>query len=74
MDIIATDGDTADPRPILITIEGDTQGYFDISPDKDSGKAILITTDIPIDRESDAVMQNGGVYSFYLKVYKCHRH
>ncbi|XP_072941019.1 cadherin-87A [Epargyreus clarus] len=67
MDIIAKDGDTANPRPVLLTLEGDIQQYFKLSPERALGRATLVTTDVPIDRESDVVMQNGGVYSFFIK-------
>lgn len=68
MEIIAKDGDTANPRPVLLTLEGDAEHYFKLIPDKPLGKTTLVTTDNPIDRESDVVIQNGGVYSFYVKV------
>ncbi|KAG7299357.1 hypothetical protein JYU34_016291 [Plutella xylostella] len=66
MDILARDGDTVNPRPVLLTLEGDTEDYFALESDE-NGKPMLITTDIPIDRESDTVMQNGGVYTFFIK-------
>lgn len=68
MDIVAKDGDTANPRPVLLTLEGDILRYFRLSPDRPIGRATLVTTDIPIDRESDVVVQNGGVYNFFVKV------
>ncbi|XP_045534163.1 cadherin-23 [Papilio machaon] len=67
MEIIAKDGDTANQRPVLLTLEGDAQQYFKLLPERPIGRATLVTTDIPIDRESEAVMQNGGVYSFQVK-------
>ncbi|XP_075970125.1 cadherin 74A [Anticarsia gemmatalis] len=67
MEIIAKDGDTANPRPVLLTLEGDSQQYFKLLPDRPLGRATLVATDVPIDRESDVVMQNGGVYSFFVK-------
>ncbi|PZC83942.1 hypothetical protein B5X24_HaOG206691 [Helicoverpa armigera] len=67
MEIIAKDGDTANPRPVLLTLEGDSQQYFKLLPDRPLGRATLVASDIPIDRESDVVMQNGGVYSFFVK-------
>ncbi|XP_068630269.1 cadherin-87A [Battus philenor] len=67
MEIVAKDGDTANPRPVLLTLEGDSQQYFKLLPERPIGRATLVATDIPIDRESEAVMQNGGVYSFYVK-------
>lgn len=68
MEIIAKDGDTASPRPVLLTLEGEIQNYFKLVPEKPIGRAKLVATDVPIDRESEAVMQNGGVYSFTVKV------
>lgn len=68
MDILAKDGDTGNPRPIMISIEGDSLGYFDIESSPGSGKATLITSFTPLDRENPMVLQNGGVYSFYVKV------
>ncbi|XP_045446649.1 cadherin-23 [Melitaea cinxia] len=67
MDIIAKDGDTANPRPVLLTLEGDMLRYFRLRPERPIGRATLVTTDIPVDRESDVVVQNGGVYNFFVK-------
>lgn len=68
MEIIAKDGDTDNVRPVLLTLEGDTEHYFKLIPEKPIGRATLVATGIPIDRESDVVVQNGGVYSFLVKV------
>lgn len=68
MEIVARDGDTANPRPVLMSVEGDIEDYFTLEMEESTGKVMLVTTDIPIDRESETVMQNGGVYSFYIKV------
>ncbi|CAG5042613.1 unnamed protein product [Parnassius apollo] len=67
MEIIAKDGDTANPRPVLLTLEGDSMQYFKLIPERPIGRATLVASDIPVDRESDVVMQNGGVYGFYVK-------
>lgn len=67
MEIVAKDGDTANPRPVLLTLEGDTEQYFMLTPERPFGKAILVASENPIDRESDVVMQNGGVYTFFVK-------
>ncbi|XP_050671945.1 cadherin-23 [Leptidea sinapis] len=67
MEIMAKDGDTANQRPVLLTLEGDVLNYFRLLPDRPMGRATLVTTDVPIDRESDVVIQNGGVYSFSVK-------
>lgn len=68
MEIIAKDGDTDNLRPVLLTLEGDMEHYFKLIPEKPIGRATLVATDVPIDRESDVVVQNGGVYSFLVKV------
>ncbi|XP_026729820.1 cadherin-23 isoform X2 [Trichoplusia ni] len=67
MEIIAKDGDTANLRPVLLTLEGDSEQYFKLLPDRPLGRAVLVASDNPIDRESDVVMQNGGVYNFFVK-------
>lgn len=67
LEIIAKDGDTANPRAVLLTIEGDTEGYFKLVPEKPLGRGVLVTSDNPIDRESETVLQNGGVYTFFIK-------
>lgn len=68
MEIIAKDGDTANSRPVLLTLEGDSAQYFKLVPERPIGRATLVTTDVPLDRESDIVVQNGGVYNFFVKV------
>lgn len=55
------DGDVGDPRPILLSIEGDTLGYFKLV------KNSLVTSHVPIDRENPEILQNGGVYTFNVK-------
>ncbi|CAH2991920.1 unnamed protein product [Chilo suppressalis] len=67
MEIIAKDGDTANPRPVLLTIEGDSAQYFKLLPERPFGRAVLVASENPIDRESEIVMQNGGVYSFFVR-------
>ncbi|CAK1552466.1 unnamed protein product [Leptosia nina] len=67
LEIIAKDGDTANPRQVLLTLEEDSQMYFQLLPGRPIGRATLVTTNNPIDRESDIVVQNGGVYTFSIK-------
>nr|XP_032511121.1 cadherin-23 isoform X1 [Danaus plexippus plexippus] len=67
LEIVAKDGDTANPRPVLLTLEDDTQQYFRLQSEKSIGRATLITSNISVDRESDVVVQNGGVYTFFVK-------
>lgn len=61
LQIKAKDGDFGDPRPVLLSIEGDTLGYFKLV------KNTLVTSHTPIDREHPEILQNGGVYTFNVK-------
>ncbi|KAF6205675.1 hypothetical protein GE061_019848, partial [Apolygus lucorum] len=61
LQIKAKDGDLGDPRPVLLTIEGDTLNYFKLV------KNTLVTNQKPVDREHPLVLQNGGVYTFTVK-------
>lgn len=67
--ISAIDGDTGNPRPIRLTIDNEPKGHFKLETigKEGSGKAILYTTGIPIDREDPDILQNGGVYTFSVK-------
>lgn len=67
--ISAADGDTGSPRPIRLSIENEVKGHFKLEPigGPGSGRAILYTTEKPIDREDPDILQNGGVYSFTVK-------
>lgn len=69
MTIKATDGDTGNPRPLMLTLENEKFGHFVLEPigDLDEGKAILRTTNVPLDRENPEILQNGGVYTFTVK-------
>ncbi|XP_005184886.2 cadherin-23 [Musca domestica] len=62
--IKAIDGDVGIPRDILLTLEDDEMGHFDLMPfgDPKEGTAILKTTGLPLDRENPEILQNGGVY------------
>lgn len=66
MQITAIDGDTGNPRPILLTIENEPKRHFKLETIGD-GKATLYTTHIPIDREDPDILRNGGVYTFSIK-------
>lgn len=68
MTIRAKDGDTGSPRPLLLTLEGDDLGYFRLETEDHSGEAILVTSDTPLDRENKHVLQNGGIYTFFIRV------
>lgn len=67
--ISAADGDTGNPRPVVLSIENEPKGHFKLEAvgKIGDGKAVLYTTDIPIDREDPDILQNGGVYSFTVK-------
>lgn len=65
--IYAVDGDTANPRPILLTFEVEDKNYFKLEQVSANATALLYTSDIPIDREDSDIFQNGGVYSFYIR-------
>ena len=62
MQIKAKDGDVGDSRQVMLSIEGDTLGYFKLV------KNTLVTSHVPIDRENPEILQNGGVYTFNVKV------
>lgn len=65
--VSAMDGDTGSPRPLLLTLENEFKGHFKLEPIGLTGKAVLYTTNIPIDREDPDILQNGGVYTFNVK-------
>lgn len=69
LDIVAVDGDTGSPRPIELSLENEPKGHFRLAPigEHGSGRARLLTTDRPIDREDPEILQNGGVYTFTVK-------
>lgn len=67
LSIYAQDGDTGNPRPILLTLEDENKGYFKLEQISANATAFLYTTEIPIDREDVDIFQNGGVYSFNIQ-------
>lgn len=66
LNISAIDGDTGHPRQVVLTIENEPFGHFELMDDG-SGKAILITTNDPIDRERPEILENAGVYTFDIR-------
>ncbi|KAF2368301.1 Cadherin [Trinorchestia longiramus] len=67
----AQDADKGRPRPLTLSLEGDTKGYFvlqDVHED-DHGvtNAIITTSHKLLDREDADIMNNGGLYSFTIK-------
>lgn len=65
--VYAQDGDTGNPRPILLSLDNEDKGYFKIEQISSNATALLYTTNIPIDREDTDIFQNGGVYSFNIR-------
>lgn len=66
--IAARDGDAGGDEPqraVRLRIEGDRLGYFQLH-DEGNGKAALLTSNTPADREHAIVQQAGGVYSFNI--------
>lgn len=68
MTIKAKDGDTGNPRQLLLSLEGDDLGYFRLETQDHNGEGVLVTSDTPLDRENKHVLQNGGIYTFFIKV------
>lgn len=63
----AKDGDVKNLRPVVFSLEQDNLHYFGIR-NLGNGNASIFTTETPIDREHPAIVQMGGIYSFYVKV------
>lgn len=73
LNIQAKDGDLGDPRNVLLTIEDDALGYFTLVQQAHNlnnaiSIANLVTSNKSIDREHPDILQNGGIYSFSIKV------
>lgn len=67
------DGDTGQPRNLLLEIVDDPFNYFRIESfqmESGIGAAKIVTTESPIDRENEVILALGGVYVFKLKVSK----
>lgn len=65
LSVNAVDGDSGNPRPIVLTLENDRKNYFKLEQMR-NGTAHLYTSEVPIDREDPDIFQNGGVYSFTI--------
>jgi len=63
----AEDGDAGFKRPVVLSIEDDSLGYFTVE-NESNGTAYIFTSDNPIDRENKIVSDAGGIYTFRLKV------
>jgi len=65
--VTAEDGDAGLKRPIVLSIEDDSLGYFTIE-NEPNGTGYIFTSDDPIDREDKVISDAGGIYTFRLKV------
>lgn len=65
--VYAMDGDVGSPRPIVLTLENESKGYFRLDQLSTNATAQLYTTNVPVDREESDVLQNGGVYTFTIR-------
>lgn len=66
LNISAIDGDVGHPREVVLKIENEPFGHFELR-EVESGKAVLVTTNNPIDRERPEILENAGVYSFDIR-------
>lgn len=67
--VTAEDGDAGFKRPVMLTVEDDSLGYFTIE-NESNGTGYIFTSDNLIDRENKIVSDAGGIYTFRLKVTK----
>ncbi|XP_017756092.1 PREDICTED: cadherin-23 [Eufriesea mexicana] len=65
----ARDGDTGEPRALLLTLEDDESGHFDLEVSREGDVTVgkLVTTNVSLDREDARILQNGGIYTFQVK-------
>lgn len=65
----ARDGDTGEPRALLLTLEDDDAGHFDLEVSREGDVTVgkLVTTNVSLDREDPRILQNGGIYTFEVK-------
>lgn len=67
--IRAQDGDTGEPRPVLLSLEGDESNHFSLktSHEGDIIVGTLVTTDVALDREEGKILHDGGIYTFRVR-------
>ncbi|KAK0090985.1 hypothetical protein PV326_003908 [Microctonus aethiopoides] len=67
--IRAQDGDTGEPRPVLLSLEGDESNHFSLktSHEGDIIVGTLVTTDVALDREEAKILHDGGIYTFRVR-------
>lgn len=65
----ARDGDTGQPRPLLLSLEDEDAGHFELVVTREGDVTVgkLMTTSVPLDREDPSILQNGGIYIFKVK-------
>lgn len=65
----ARDSDTGEPRNLLLTLEEDDAGHFNLEVSREGDITVgkLVTTGISLDREDPRILQNGGIYTFQVK-------
>lgn len=65
----ARDGDTGEPRPLLLSLEHEEAGYFRLEVERQGDVTLgrLVTTNVSLDREDPSILQNGGIYSFEVR-------
>ncbi|XP_076753802.1 cadherin 74A [Xylocopa sonorina] len=65
----ARDGDTGEPRALLLTLEDDESSHFDLEVSREGDVTVgrLVTTNVSLDREDPRILQNGGIYTFLVK-------
>lgn len=69
LEVTAVDGDAGSKRPVVLSVEDDSLGYFAVE-NEPNGTAYVFTGENPIDREHPTVAGAGGIYTFRLKVTK----
>lgn len=64
----ARDGDTGQPRNLLLTLEDEDAGHFDLEMSREGNVTVgkLVTTNVSLDREDPKILQNGGIYTFQI--------
>lgn len=68
--LAAQDGDGGSPSDLILSIENDVKGYFQLGPVSVDNRKIFSTvleTNNPIDREDADILDNGGLYVFQIK-------
>ncbi|XP_065209802.1 cadherin-23 isoform X2 [Planococcus citri] len=65
LSIAAKDGDEKNLRPLAFHLREDVSHYFTVESDG-LGNASIFTSHNLIDREHSAILQMGGIYSFYI--------